>query len=212
MRKRSTAGRHRSRRTALVPALCATSAFARPFFGTAGDDVLSGTNRHDYIAGRDGNDTLNGLARVGRDSRRQGQRHGQCRSRARSRRSAGPAATRSTAKPETIASGCATARPTAVDCGDGLRPRAGGRQRCRGLQLRDREAPRACDRTGVFLGTPGDDVINGTERHDYIDGRDGNDTINGFGRWDVIRARQRQRHRECRRRPDFVFGSSATTR
>src|SRR4051794_4491662 len=38
-----------------------------------------------------------------------------------------------------------------------------------------------------FFGTPGDDVINGTVRHDYIAGRNGNDTLNGLARWDVIR-------------------------
>jgi Ca2+-binding RTX toxin-like protein len=37
-----------------------------------------------------------------------------------------------------------------------------------------------------FIGTRGDDVINGTERHDFIFGRAGNDTLNGFGRRDVI--------------------------
>jgi Ca2+-binding RTX toxin-like protein len=37
-----------------------------------------------------------------------------------------------------------------------------------------------------FFGTSGDDVINGTPRHDYISGRAGNDTLNGFGRADLI--------------------------
>jgi Ca2+-binding RTX toxin-like protein len=37
-----------------------------------------------------------------------------------------------------------------------------------------------------IVGTNGDDVINGTERHDYIAGRQGNDTLNGFGRADMI--------------------------
>jgi Ca2+-binding RTX toxin-like protein len=37
-----------------------------------------------------------------------------------------------------------------------------------------------------FFGTRGDDVINGTDRRDYIAGRLGNDTLNGFGRGDVI--------------------------
>lgn len=37
-----------------------------------------------------------------------------------------------------------------------------------------------------FVGTPGDDVIDGTEHHDYIAGRQGNDTLNGFGRADLI--------------------------
>jgi Ca2+-binding RTX toxin-like protein len=37
-----------------------------------------------------------------------------------------------------------------------------------------------------FIGTEGDDVINGTAHHDYIAGRAGNDTLNGFARGDVI--------------------------
>jgi Ca2+-binding RTX toxin-like protein len=37
-----------------------------------------------------------------------------------------------------------------------------------------------------FIGTTGDDVINGTDRRDYIAGRLGNDTLNGFGKRDVI--------------------------
>src|SRR4029079_2339952 len=48
---------------ALMLLVGATVSIAQPFFGTAGDDVISGTDRHDYIAGRDGNDTLNGVAR-----------------------------------------------------------------------------------------------------------------------------------------------------
>jgi Ca2+-binding RTX toxin-like protein len=48
----------------LVLVLGATVSIAQPFFGTSGDDVITGTNRHDYIAGRNGNDTLNGLARA----------------------------------------------------------------------------------------------------------------------------------------------------
>jgi hypothetical protein len=39
-----------------------------------------------------------------------------------------------------------------------------------------------------FIGTKGDDVINGSERHDFIAGRAGNDTLNGFARRDVILA------------------------
>jgi Ca2+-binding RTX toxin-like protein len=47
----------------LVLLVGATVSIARSFIGTNGDDVITGTDRHDYIAGRDGNDTLNGLAR-----------------------------------------------------------------------------------------------------------------------------------------------------
>jgi Ca2+-binding RTX toxin-like protein len=42
----------------------ASVALAQPFFGTDGDDVITGTERHDYIAGRRGNDTLNALGRA----------------------------------------------------------------------------------------------------------------------------------------------------
>ena len=45
---------------ALVLVLGVTVSLAQPFFGTSGDDVITGTDRHDYIAGRNGNDTLNG--------------------------------------------------------------------------------------------------------------------------------------------------------
>jgi Ca2+-binding RTX toxin-like protein len=49
---------------ALMLLVGATVSIAQPFFGTNGDDVITGTDRHDYIAGRDGNDMLNGLARA----------------------------------------------------------------------------------------------------------------------------------------------------
>jgi Ca2+-binding RTX toxin-like protein len=39
---------------------------------------------------------------------------------------------------------------------------------------------------GPFVGTKGDDVINGTDRHDYIAGRPGNDTLSGFAKADMI--------------------------
>ena len=49
---------------ALAVAATASVAVAKPFFGTPGDDVITGTERHDYIAGRRGNDTLNALGRA----------------------------------------------------------------------------------------------------------------------------------------------------
>jgi Ca2+-binding RTX toxin-like protein len=49
---------------ALVLAIGVAVSLAKPFIGTNGDDVITGTDRHDYIAGRAGNDTLNGLARA----------------------------------------------------------------------------------------------------------------------------------------------------
>jgi Ca2+-binding RTX toxin-like protein len=48
---------------ALVATLFATVAFAKPFIGTRGDDVIDGTDHHDVILGRAGNDTLNGFGR-----------------------------------------------------------------------------------------------------------------------------------------------------
>ena len=48
----------------LVLALGAAVSIARPFFGTNGDDVINGTDGHDYIVGRGGNDTLNGLGKA----------------------------------------------------------------------------------------------------------------------------------------------------
>jgi Ca2+-binding RTX toxin-like protein len=49
---------------ALVLGGLATVAVARPFLGTKGDDVINGTDHHDYIAGRSGNDTLNAFGRA----------------------------------------------------------------------------------------------------------------------------------------------------
>jgi Ca2+-binding RTX toxin-like protein len=49
---------------AVVLSAFATVAIARPFVGTKGDDVINGTDHHDYIAGRPGNDTLNGLGKA----------------------------------------------------------------------------------------------------------------------------------------------------
>ena len=42
----------------LVLALGAAVSIARPFFGTNGDDVINGTDQHDYIVGRAGNDVF----------------------------------------------------------------------------------------------------------------------------------------------------------
>src|SRR5690242_10699295 len=61
----------RSRKVALALGICgalAVTAFAavgvaKPFFGTKGDVVINGTDRHDLILGRAGNDTLNGFGK-----------------------------------------------------------------------------------------------------------------------------------------------------
>jgi Ca2+-binding RTX toxin-like protein len=48
---------------ALVATVFATVAFAKPFVGTRGDDVINATDHHDVVLGRAGNDTLNGFGR-----------------------------------------------------------------------------------------------------------------------------------------------------
>jgi Ca2+-binding RTX toxin-like protein len=46
---------------ALLLAVSATVVFAKPFFGTSGNDTITGTERHDYIAARAGDDTVDAL-------------------------------------------------------------------------------------------------------------------------------------------------------
>ena len=64
MRKRSQIGVVGSAVALVTAGALASVALAQPFFGTDGDDVITGTDRHDYIAGRKGNDTLNALGRA----------------------------------------------------------------------------------------------------------------------------------------------------
>jgi Ca2+-binding RTX toxin-like protein len=47
---------------ALSLAIGASVSIAKPFFGTSGNDTISGTDRHDYIAARAGDDTVDALA------------------------------------------------------------------------------------------------------------------------------------------------------
>ena len=192
--------------TALVSAVSATAVSARPFFGTAGNDTITGTDRHDYIAGRAGNDTLNGLARW--DVIRGGKGDDTV--------NAGPGRDLVFGGPgsDTVNGEAGNDRirvrdgeADTVDCGDGFdRVRADASDVvANNCEIVRRHPVRA--HRGVFLGTPGDDVINGTERHDYIEGRAGNDTLNGFGAWDVIRAGDGNDTVSGGPGRDFVFGN-----
>ena len=64
MRKRSQIGIAGFAVALVTAGTLASVALAQPFFGTDGDDVITGTDRHDYITGRKGNDTLNALGRA----------------------------------------------------------------------------------------------------------------------------------------------------
>jgi Ca2+-binding RTX toxin-like protein len=46
---------------AFLLAIGATVTIAKPFFGTSGNDTITGTDRHDYIAARTGDDTVDAL-------------------------------------------------------------------------------------------------------------------------------------------------------
>ena len=63
MRMRSQIGVVGSAIALVAAGALASVALAQPFVGTDGDDVITGTERHDYMAGRKGNDTLNALGR-----------------------------------------------------------------------------------------------------------------------------------------------------
>ena len=64
MRKRSQIGIVGFAVALVTAGALASVALAQPFFGTGGDDVITGTDHHDYITGRTGNDTLNALGRA----------------------------------------------------------------------------------------------------------------------------------------------------
>jgi Ca2+-binding RTX toxin-like protein len=206
MRKRSKVLAFAIAVTALVSALSATSASARPFFGTGGNDVINGTDRHDYIAGRAGNDTLNGLARwdvlrggTGDDTINAG--------RGRDFVFGGLGSDTVNGEAGRDRIHVRDGEADTVDCGDGF-DRVWADQSdvvANNCEIVRRHAVRA--HRGVFLGTPGDDLINGTERHDYIEGRAGNDTLNGFGAWDVIRAGDGNDTVNAGPGRDFVFGN-----
>jgi Ca2+-binding RTX toxin-like protein len=199
----------------LVPLLLALAAVlviipaasAKVVTGTSGDDTLTGTGTRDFIYGRAGNDSLAGLAGsdflfggAGNDSLSgdDGRDFGFG--------GAGDDSLDGGNGPDLLYAGFGTdtleggagndqlyasaddGKVDVVDCGPGDDDRASIRTGdmaidCEHVRSVSGHAP---NRGVVKRGTPGDDVLDGTEGRDFIYARAGNDTVSGLGGSDFL--------------------------